>query len=318
VPLTMFVSGGIPLGLAYLAMVLLTAGTLWRGLRRLEGPKRLLLAATGGAWVAYQVQSIVSIDIPPLAVLHWVLTGAIVAQSGGLSFLTFGRSKPARVATRAERRRGNTGVRVDGPGPVAIGLLTALSLVAAWNLLRPMRAVAAADRSEDLIEAADPQAALEMSRKATNLAPWQARNWFLQGRALERVGEVGEARRAARRAATLAPGTATYALIVAELAQRAQDHDEALIWFRRAYAADPRDGQVSPVVAQGLILYGMREEALPILEKAIARAPTAELWGLKGRLHALDNRTDLAMEAYEKALKLDPAHAEATGYLRRS
>jgi len=267
--------------------------------------------------LAYQVQSIVSIDIPPLAVLHWVLTGAIVAQSGGLRFVTMGKPQAARVTTRAERRRGKTSLRVDGPGRVAIGLLTALSLVAAWNLLRPMRAVAAAERSANLIEVGDTQGALESSARATKLAPWQARNWFLRGNALERAGEIGEARRAARRAATLAPGTATYALIVAELAQRAQDTDEALLWFRRAYAADPRNGQVSPAVARGLILYGMREEALPILEQAIARAPTAELWGLKGRLHALDNRTDLAVEAYEEALKLDPAHKEANAYLRR-
>jgi len=315
VPLDMFVSGGVLLGSAYLAMLLLTGGTLWRGLRRLEGPDRHLLAATGGAWVAYQVQSIVSIDVPPLAVFHWVLTGAIVAQAGGVTILTIGKPKDART-TRAERRRGDIGDRVGRSGAVAIGMLTVLSLVAAWNLLRPMRAVAAADRSEDRIEAGDPQGALESAARATSLAPWQARNWFLQGRALERLGENREARQAAERAAELAPGNPGYLLVVAELAQRAND-ESALKWFERAYEADPQDARVTPSFARALILFGMSEEALSILEQAIARAPTAELWGLKGRLHALDGRTDLAIRAYEKALALDPAHAEANAYLRR-
>ena len=49
------------------------------GLRRTRGEQSLLLAALGGAWIAYHVQSGVSINVPPLLVLHWVVAGMVVA-----------------------------------------------------------------------------------------------------------------------------------------------------------------------------------------------------------------------------------------------
>src|SRR5207245_2667335 len=56
VPLNMFGSGGLLLGLTYLAFVGFVGWSLVVGLRRRQGSARLLLAAFGGAWVAYQVQ----------------------------------------------------------------------------------------------------------------------------------------------------------------------------------------------------------------------------------------------------------------------
>jgi O-antigen ligase len=75
VPLEMLASGGLLLGLAYLALVGVTGWALIRGLRHRAGVERVLLAGLGGAWLAYQVQSLVSIDVPPIAVLHYALAG---------------------------------------------------------------------------------------------------------------------------------------------------------------------------------------------------------------------------------------------------
>ncbi|PSO56055.1 MAG: hypothetical protein BRC31_00150 [Actinobacteria bacterium QS_5_72_10] len=79
VPLDMLTSGGVLLLTAYVVLVVVTAWALARGLRRLDGQQRLLLGGMGGAWGAYQLQSYVSIDVPPLAVLHYTLAGLIIA-----------------------------------------------------------------------------------------------------------------------------------------------------------------------------------------------------------------------------------------------
>lgn len=96
VPLDMFAQGGLLAGLAYLVVVGLIAGVIISGFRRLEGRDRLLLGAFAGAWAAYQVQSLVSIDVAPLAAAHWLLAGAIVAivRPPSLRVLLVGSSQP--------------------------------------------------------------------------------------------------------------------------------------------------------------------------------------------------------------------------------
>lgn len=311
VPLSMLVSGGFVLGACYVAFLLVTGWALVTGLRRTNGERRLLLAAVGGAWLAYQVQSLVSIDIPPLALVHWVMAAVIAVLAREPRFLIFG----APAAPPAPGRRGRRSAPVKGRPRAVLAVLAIAGLFVALQALRPMRAVAASERAEALIAAGDQTGAAAAAAKAVRLAPWQARNWFVRGGALERTGDLVEARRSARRAADLAPGNATYALIVAELAQRAQDHEEAKRWYLRAWRADPLNTVTAPDIARGLLQYGERKAAAEVLDVALERAPSGELWALKGRMHALDGRVDLAFAAYRRALQLDPAHKEAAAYL---
>jgi tetratricopeptide (TPR) repeat protein len=77
----LFATGGIFLGLSYL---LLNAYILKRaifGLRNLTGNNRLLLAGIFSAWVAFQAQSLVSIDNIGISVWGWVLGGSIIGLS---------------------------------------------------------------------------------------------------------------------------------------------------------------------------------------------------------------------------------------------
>ena len=92
---------GLPGAAAYVALLGLA---LWRGLRRargLGGPERLVLSCFVGTLAAYGAQSLVSVDIPNLAVLGWVAIGAIAvlvveADPGG--------GPPANSARRRVRR----------------------------------------------------------------------------------------------------------------------------------------------------------------------------------------------------------------------
>src|SRR5680860_1227594 len=77
--LDMLSGGGLLLAVAYVAVTVLVLIALVRGLRQLRGEERLLLAGIGGAWIAYQLQSLVSINVPPLAASGWVLGGLLLA-----------------------------------------------------------------------------------------------------------------------------------------------------------------------------------------------------------------------------------------------
>lgn len=317
VPLTMLAAGGIPLGLAYGGFVVITGWALVRGLRRTGGSQRLLVAGIGGAWLAYQFQSVVSIDVTPLALAHWVLAAAIVVTTGQASF----RGMTLGSVPNGPRGPSRSGPRRQKAVPLAAGtrvllvMLAALAMAAAVLVTRPMRAVAAAERAEDLVSEGAAPVALEFATTAVELAPWRAEYWFLKGRALERQGDVPAARAAARRAVELAPGNGIYAVVAAGLARRAQDHEEARQYYRHALERDPLNDRVVVEGVRALLLYGQGEEALPILEDALERRETAELWALRGRLHALQGRSDLARAAYREALRLDPSHREAQDFL---
>jgi O-antigen ligase len=77
----MFATGGVFLGLSYLV---LNGYVLWRaivGLRKLTGNSKMFLAGIFSAWIAFQAQSLVSIDNIGISIWGWVLGGAIIGVS---------------------------------------------------------------------------------------------------------------------------------------------------------------------------------------------------------------------------------------------
>lgn len=80
-PIQMFATGGLLVGLTYL---FLNIFVIWRaiiGLKFLQGNQRLFLATVFSAWMVYQATSFISIDSPGIAVWGWLLAGGIVALS---------------------------------------------------------------------------------------------------------------------------------------------------------------------------------------------------------------------------------------------
>lgn len=314
VPLTMFTSGGFVVGLAYLALVALTTVVLVRGLRRTTGRDRLLLAGLGGAWLAYQVQSVVSIDIPPLALAHWVLAASMAAVAGSLRFASVG-SEP--VSGPPVRRK----PRASRPRPMPVGTkagIGAAVFVAALLLVvmtRPMRGVAATEQVDDLISAGQPQAALDRAREAVELAPWDARAWAEYSRVAKGLREFDTARRAARRAVYLAPASSAYALQLAGLAQRDQDIEAAIRWNLHAAEVDPLNPEVLARVGRNLLTYGRGAEAESLARKGLRMQERAVLWAVLGLRYALDGEEARAIEAYRRAVEIDPHNEEARSFL---
>ena len=78
VALDIFASGGFPLLLSYLAMIVLASISIFRVLLRSKQYDGVFVALAAG-WVCYQVQSLVSINQIGLAIWGWLLTGAVIA-----------------------------------------------------------------------------------------------------------------------------------------------------------------------------------------------------------------------------------------------
>lgn len=78
VPIQLFATGGIFLGSAYLAILFLVMFYALLGVHKLSGTKLNLLIGIFAAWVAYQLQSLVSIDNIGLTIWGWILGGSIV------------------------------------------------------------------------------------------------------------------------------------------------------------------------------------------------------------------------------------------------
>lgn len=70
--------GGAPLAIAFLVIAGLALWCIVLGMREGDAHERLLVGGFGGAWAAYQVQALISIDVTALVVLHAIVLGGLV------------------------------------------------------------------------------------------------------------------------------------------------------------------------------------------------------------------------------------------------
>ena len=106
VPLQHLAQGGLLLAAAYVFFLVVVSVALVRGFIRLRGQERLLLAGLGGAWVAYQVQSLVSIDQVPLLVLNFTLGAGVIVASGSARLRVIRLPGALPVVERGARPQG--------------------------------------------------------------------------------------------------------------------------------------------------------------------------------------------------------------------
>ena len=80
-PIQFFATGGIPLGIMYLLLLSFVFFVGVKGLIKSKGNERLILGSIFSAWIAFQSQSLVSIDNIGISIWGFLLAGAIVALS---------------------------------------------------------------------------------------------------------------------------------------------------------------------------------------------------------------------------------------------
>lgn len=236
-PLTMLAGGGLLLALAYVAFVGYTAWMLVRGLRTLQADRLLLLGGFGGMWAAYQVQSMVSLDVPALTLLHY-LSAALV--------LVLVASPPALRVPLSLGAAAPRGRLVPARGPQRATAAALLSVVAvatvagAWWGTRPLRADLAAAQARGVKAAA----ALPALDRAVALAPWEAEYRLPQAQARLESRDAQGAYESASRAAELRRGSSKLALGAADLAAKLGRDDDARDWLAAALGRDPRNPAV--------------------------------------------------------------------------
>jgi O-antigen ligase len=81
VPIQIFATSGVLAGLFYILILAFIGWRGFKGIKNREGTERLLVASIFSAWLAYQAQSIISIDNIGISVWGWVLGGAVVGLS---------------------------------------------------------------------------------------------------------------------------------------------------------------------------------------------------------------------------------------------
>jgi len=104
-----FATGGIFLGIAYLAL----NGYIFKraifGIKNLTGSNRLYLSAIFSAWIAFHAQSLISIDNIGISIWGWVLGGAIIGLSVSSSVLMTGIEEfPQRKSSKINLGRAIT------------------------------------------------------------------------------------------------------------------------------------------------------------------------------------------------------------------
>jgi tetratricopeptide (TPR) repeat protein len=194
------------------------------------------------------------------------------------------------------------------------------------------------------VDAREEQRALELLRGAQDRFPEDARLPELEGRVLLSIGRESEGRERLLRALELDPGREPALRLLLEQAVRAKRWEEAAGYLERldaeqgsetelalAYRVQERLGHTEQALAYATRLYearpeayaaeyasallanGDREEALGVVQKHLAAAAPL----LAGRLlviraEALEpSDPELAMQALEQALALDPANFRA-------
>ena len=79
--LQFFATGGFLVGISYLALNFYVLKRALVGIKSFTGNSRLFLAGLVAAWVAFQAQSLISIDNIGVSIWGWVLGGAIIGIS---------------------------------------------------------------------------------------------------------------------------------------------------------------------------------------------------------------------------------------------
>jgi O-antigen ligase len=285
VVLHMLSTGGLLLGLAYLTVLGLTAWALFNGLRRHRGERLLLLGAVGGAWLGYQAQSMVSIDVPALAVLHWVLAGAVLVVAGAppvrevilrpdvvaAAQRTVARGKgKGKQRDASQHRGGKTSVR---DGRIAVGFSAAAGLLAVYVLTLPLRADTAAGAALREEAAQDFEGAQADVDRAIDLAPWEFQYWFERGRYHVATEDYRDALAAYIASAERAGGDLKPVLAAARAASIAGQNQFTEQWYREALEIEPRHPGLKVEFARFLRNQGREADAELLLREALEVDP---------------------------------------------
>ena len=232
VPLGLLLGGGLVLGAVYVAINGLAAWCGVRAIRRASGDDRICLASVAAAWLAFHLQSLVSVDVAGLGVLCWILTGVLLGHGLG------GRVRSVALPWIPRGRELSWS---------RIGVFVAVSavLVALWSgpVLAPLRADRYHHHAMLALARSEPDVAIARIEEARRLQPSNAIYAKMVAGIHRSAGRYSEALEMSEQAAELQPGNPQLALEAARDAVRViggrDNLGRAIRWFDETVRIDP-------------------------------------------------------------------------------
>ena len=231
-----------------------TSSTAWR---RTRGDERLLVAGVIAGWVAFHLQSAVSVDLPALGFAHASFAGVLLSLGWSSSpewWALPGHSSWLRLPTAVR----------GGAGVLAAALLVAML---AGPVLGPLRADRAHHEAMVAMTRSDGEVVESKLLEAVGHQPYDGLLWNLLGEVQASAGDHDLAHRSLTRAAELRPGDPGMAVRAARsavgLLVRPGYLDEAIRWYEAAVASDPH-GPSRAEAADFFSAIGKQDRALEL------------------------------------------------------
>lgn len=271
VPLAMLSNGGALLASTYLAFVMVVGFVVLRGLLKSDATRDAQLIGWGGVWLGYQIQSLVSFDVPALALLHFVAAGVLVGRLGGVrwrqtelpNLTNWTGSAPARSA--ALRRSGNS--RLLKPATV----VAAVTL--GWLAIQPLRADLVTASAGPLTQEGRYADAAIAFERAGEIDPSNAEYLALAAKANVSSGRLDQSLLLMKEAADRNRGQVEYPLLVARIAAELGRSREAAAWYRESLWRDPYRVEVLSEASEFFLERGDTQTAERLASRALQIAP---------------------------------------------
>jgi hypothetical protein len=152
-----------------------------------------------------------------------------------------GPPRPDRMLWPHASRLARLGQRIPPLRALAVGIVIAVALAAAWTAYQPVRAVHAGDAAFERLDQGQPDAAAEIARIATQRNPLSVDPLFELAAIEEARGRTAEAEAALERAVDLQPASAEAWRRLGRFRLSALDDPQgALSAFQAAYYLDPK------------------------------------------------------------------------------
>ena len=244
VPISMLSGGGLLLGSAYFAILVIVGIYGVRALRQSCGSEQVMIGGVLAGWIAYQLQSTVSIDVVGLAFTQWILAGILLARGATgdlnkvpLSWIRAG--SVGRLATTGrlshQRRKGQSPIRQWLlMGTIAVALVVILGPIS-----RPLRAdLSYRDAQEDYI-VGDIRASYDHMQSVVSLDSRNGQYRETLGKIFLEARDIPSALYEFEAGAQLRPGYALAERLAARINSDTGDIDRAVYWYEKALDSEP-------------------------------------------------------------------------------
>ena len=272
VPIGFLSNGGIVLFVSYLGLISVIGYFGLHAIKSAKGPRQHFFLAVFVAWLAYHLQSTVSIDTTGLMYTQWVLGGILVAAG-----LSKSRNSKESMKTTELRNKKQTYSKSGKLLPTAS--LTVVLILLSFPLTAPFRANVSAFESESLYLSGDIQKSEEKINQAIELASRIPAYHEMRAIIYQNTGRNEDAFFEFEKNAELQPGISKAAFWAANSAFGLGNYDAAEEWFLKASEYNPYSPNVMLGVAGFYIDMNKKDKAFEFLNTfETLRTPDASYW----------------------------------------